>query len=237
VTAPRARRLFALVAGATCIPIAALAACHSGGGSATNDSPQFVCATAPTPGPTPYPAVIDAGCWADAEALTSLFGGTGGVPSAAGIGAWVQLQANLGAGAANAIVTFNGIPATIVGYDAFNFVLTAVVPVGATSGPVMIVNGCSALVSASPFAILPTPAPIVSGVTPGPTASSGTIVTLTGQYLTGTGAVFIGDASTYSNFIAIDDNTLQFNAFVGVGPVGVMTGSGLAYGDAGLTVQ
>jgi hypothetical protein len=74
-------------------------------------------------------------------------------------------------------VTFNGTPAQVTAASATQ--LVAVVPAGATSGPIRVTAPGGSAISSTTFTIGGTPAPIISGVAP-PIASAGSLITISG---------------------------------------------------------
>jgi hypothetical protein len=85
--------------------------------------------------------------------------------------------AGFSATAAQNTVTFNGVSATVV--SATPNRLVAVVPVGATTGPIRVTSPAGSAVSAASFVVGPGNAPTISGFTP-TIGTAGSAVTITG---------------------------------------------------------
>jgi YD repeat-containing protein len=99
-------------------------------------------------------------------------------PSSGPVGTNVTIVgAGFGATVAENAVTFNGVSATVV--TATRNQLVAVVPVGATTGPIRVTSPAGSAVSATPFTVGPNNAPSISGFTPG-VGTAGSTVTITG---------------------------------------------------------
>ena len=119
-------------------------------------------------------------------------------------------------------VTFDGITATFTLNSGTQ--ITAIVPVGATTGPVAVTTPVSTGQSASSFVVIQ--APEIAAFTPG-RGPAGTVVTITGNNFTGTSQVtFSGIAASFT----VNSGT-QIPA---TAPVGVASGPILVTGIAGV---
>ncbi len=129
-------------------------------------------------------------------------------------------------------VAFAGKPAADFAVVDDNTV-TAVVPVGAASGPVSVTTPSAVLTSAVRFTVVP--APTVTGFTPN-TGLGGTSIVVTGSGFTSATAVSVGGAATA--FTVLSDTTLRATVPVDgtSGPVLVDTLGGTATSAASFTV-
>jgi YD repeat-containing protein len=99
-------------------------------------------------------------------------------PNAGPAGTSVTITgAGFGAGVGDNAVTFNGVSATVV--SAAPNRLVAVVPAGATSGPIGVTSPSGSAVSTDSFVVGPGSAPTISGFTP-TVGTVGSAVTITG---------------------------------------------------------
>jgi uncharacterized repeat protein (TIGR03803 family) len=119
-------------------------------------------------------------------------------------------------------VTFNGTPATFTAVT--DTYLTAIVPAGATTGPVSVVTSAGTLTSSHKFFVQP--ANLTFNPTSGP---AGTSVTITGTGLTGATKVTFG--GILATAFTVDSDT-QITATV---PVGAITGKILVTTPGGTT--
>jgi hypothetical protein len=164
---------------------------------------------------------------------------TGFLPAAAAIGASITLT---GTGFTRATsVSFNGTTASFQVLNATTIV--AVVPVGATSGPVAMTTSTGTGTSAASFTVSATAtptaptgtAPTVTGFNP-TSAAVGTSVTISGTGFTGaTGVLFNGTASS---FTVLNATTISVTVPAGAttGRVSVATPSGTGQNQVDFTV-
>lgn len=110
-------------------------------------------------------------------------------------------------------VAFNGVPASFT-VDAFGGSLTAVVPVGATSGFITVSNPAGTATSAAPFTVLQSP-PTITSFTPS-TFTDGATVVITGTDFTNVQSVSFAGV-TAASFVV--DTPTQITAIVPVGPI------------------
>ena len=110
-------------------------------------------------------------------------------------------------------VSFNGISTSFT-VDAFGGSLTALVPVGATSGSITVSNPAGTATSASPFTVLQSP-PTIAGFTPS-TFTDGASVVITGTDFINVQSVFFGSVAAASFVV---DTPTQITALVPVGPI------------------
>jgi YD repeat-containing protein len=109
------------------------------------------------------------------SAAVSIIGFT---PRSGPVGTSVTIVgAGFSATAAQNTVTFNGMPATVV--TATTNRLVAVVPAGATTGPIRVTSPAGSAVSATPFTVGLNGAPSISGFTPS-IGTAGSAVAITG---------------------------------------------------------
>jgi uncharacterized repeat protein (TIGR03803 family) len=131
----------------------------------------------------------------------------------------------------SSVVEFGGIPATAVTRQGSTF-LSATVPPGALTGPVMVTTGATTLTSAETFKVTPT----ITSFSP-PSGPVGTPVTITGTGLTQTTKVtFNGTTATFT----VDSDT-QVSTTVPTGattgPIAVTTPGGSAKSATSFTVD
>jgi IPT/TIG domain len=113
-------------------------------------------------------------------------------------------------------VTFNGTPAVLFTVDS-NVQITAIVPVGATDGPIAVTDSEGTATSAASFDVTPSPVPTITSFTP-TTGAVGTSVVITGTGLLGATSVTFG--GTAATTFTVDSDT-QITATV---PAGATTG-------------
>lgn len=130
-------------------------------------------------------------------------------------------------------VTFNGTKATFTVNS--NVLITAIVPAGATTGPIAVTDSEGMATSATNFTVTPSPVPTITAFDPtsGPV---GTSVVITGTGFTGASSVtFDGTASAFT----VDSNT-QMAATVPTGattgPIAVTTPGGTATSSTDFSV-
>lgn len=111
--------------------------------------------------------------------------------------------------------SFNGTAATTTYNSATQ--LTAVVPGGATTGPLTVTNANGTGTSAASFTVTATPAPTITGMSP-MTGPVGTVVNLTGSNFTGVTAVRLGTVAVTTYTV---NSATSLTATV---PVGAVTG-------------
>lgn len=132
----------------------------------------------------------------------------------------------------SSIVQFGGVQATSVKLSGSTF-LTARVPAGALTGPVIVTTATTTLTSNQPFRVTPQ----VLSFNP-PSGSVGTEVTITGTGLTQTSGVGFGD-NVPAQFTVNSDTQITATVPTGAktGPVGVVTKGGTAISSATFTVN
>ena len=131
-------------------------------------------------------------------------------------------------------VTFNGTNTTSFQVSS-DTQLTAVVPSGATTGPIAVTNAVGAGHSANNFTVSSTAAPVVSGFSP-TSGLPNTPVTITGNHFSGTSNVtFNGQAA---NFTVNSDAQITASVPSGAttGPISITTPQGTGSSFANFTV-
>lgn len=143
-------------------------------------------------------------------------------PPSGGVGTSVTINgSNLGA---TSSVLFNGVAAAPA--SAFNNSVRVVVPSGAKSGPITVVNAAGSTTSASSFQIYAAPA--ISSFTP-TSGPAGTAVTINGSHFTGTTAVSVGRTSAASFTVKSDSQiTATVAANTPTGPLKITNPGGTA---------
>jgi hypothetical protein len=155
-------------------------------------------------------------------------------PTSGPIGTSVQISGSgFGGSSPATAVTFNGTAATFT-VDS-NVTITAIVPAGATDGPIAVTDSEGTATSATSFDVTPSPVPTIASFNPtsGPV---GTSVVITGTGFTGASAVtFNGTSATFT----VNSNT-QITATVPngatTGPIAVTTPGGTATSSTNFTV-
>ena len=133
-----------------------------------------------------------------------------------------------------ASVSFNGTIATTFTVNSATSI-SATVPVGATSGSIIVNTPCSSATSATSFTVLP-PAPTISSFTP-TSATVGATVTLTGTNFTGATAVsFNGTAATTYSVVSATSITATVPTGASTGTISVTTAGGTATSASSLTL-
>lgn len=132
-------------------------------------------------------------------------------------------------------VTFNGTAATFTVNS--NVQITAIVPAGATDGPIAVTDSEGTATSATNFDVTPSPVPTITSFNP-TTGPVGTSVVITGTGFTGATAVTFG--GTAATTFTVDSNT-QITATVPTGattgPIAVTTPGGTATTSTDFTVS
>ena len=131
-------------------------------------------------------------------------------------------------------VTFNGVPASFSWYDSN---LHAVVPYGATTGPIVITTPLATLTRVTNFTVIP--APTITNATPNGGAS-GQEVTLTGLNFTGTTAItFNGIAATIFTVVSPTSLTVTIPPGATTGKIIVTNsfGTGISASDFVIFLQ
>jgi IPT/TIG domain len=134
-------------------------------------------------------------------------------------------------------VRFNGTDVQASGYTVNSVTtITAIVPAGATSGPVSVTTPGGTAEGPSPFAVVPPPS--VDMVSPA-SGAVGSTVTITGSGFTGaTDVRFNGVAVPAGAFTIVSDMRIAATVPVGAttGPISVATAAGTAEGTSPFTV-
>lgn len=119
------------------------------------------------------------------------------------------------------VVTFNGLAAVTIAWSASS--ITAVVPVGATSGPVIVTVAAGA---SNSLAFTVNPSPIATSLTP-PQGSPGTTVTITGaNFLSGSTTVTFNGVAAIPTSVTNTSITVTVPLTATSGPVVVKTVNG-----------
>jgi len=138
------------------------------------------------------------------------------------------LGAGFSATAAQNAVTFNGVPATVA--SAATNRLVAVVPAGATTGPIRVTSPSGTAVSSTPFTVGSNGAPSISGFTP-TIGTAGDPVTITGANFDpapgGSKVAFNGKSGTVNSATATTLGTVVSSSATS-GPITVTTLNGRA---------
>lgn len=131
-------------------------------------------------------------------------------------------------------VTVNGMKASFLAHNDVSLDLT--VPIGATTGPITVVNPAGSATTSTPFVVPPVLAPTVSSFTPA-SGPFGTLVHLTGTgFSTATSVEFNGVPT--GHFLAHTDSSLDVVVPVGAttGVITVVNGSGSGSSSTSFTV-
>lgn len=155
------------------------------------------------------------------------------LPNAAQAGVHVTIAGTHLSGAT--LVAFGGTPA--VGFTVVSDAsISAAVPVGARSGPIMVVTRSGIARSGQPFTVLPPPAPpVVASFFPG-SGSRGASITLRGSGFTGTTSVRFGGAA--ATFKVLSDTTIAavVPAGAATGDIAVATAAGVGTSTSEFTL-
>jgi len=158
-------------------------------------------------------------------------------PTSGVVGASVQITGTgFNDSSVASAVTFNGTAATTFTVDS-NTQITAVVPAGATDGPIAVTDSEGTGTSATNFDVTPSPTPTITSFNPTSGAVGATVV-ITGTGFTGASAVTFG--GTAATTFTVDSDT-QITATVPAGattgPIAVTTPGGTATSSTDFTVE
>ncbi|MBL0209313.1 MAG: DUF11 domain-containing protein [Holophagaceae bacterium] len=121
-------------------------------------------------------------------------------------------------------VSFNGVPATFTQVSPTQ--LRAVVPAGATTGPIFVTNAAGTMQSTSNFTV-PVPAPRILSFSPN-AGSTGTVVFINGLNLGGATAVRFNGTAAVFTVVSATQLKATVPAAATTGPISVTTPSGTA---------
>jgi hypothetical protein len=130
-------------------------------------------------------------------------------------------------------VRFNGTSATFTVNS--NSQITAIVPAGATTGPISVTKQGTTVASATNFTVTPSPLPTITSFNP-TSGTAGTSVTIIGTGFTGASAVRFN--GTRATFTVVSDTriTATVPARATTGPIAVTTPGGTATSATAFTV-